>query len=210
MIDTKTRILDAAERLFAEHGFDATSLRAITKEAKVNLASVNYHFQSKDALIEALFARRISPLNDERIRMLNEVERRAAGAAAPIEELVDAFVRPVLPGGAPGHHSIGILLGRMYAAPGGLLARVIAPQMDAIRERFGRAFRRSLPGLEAEEIFWRIHFTIGALAHTLASRGLLEFISRGMCSAADADQARTQLIRFVTGGLRAPSLVEKP
>ena len=76
--DTKARILEVAERLFMEHGFSATSLRMITGDAKVNLASVNYHFGSKEALIEAVFTRRLSPLNRERIKHMEEfIELRA-------------------------------------------------------------------------------------------------------------------------------------
>jgi len=75
--DTKDRILDVAERLFAEHGFANTSLRSITAEAGANLAAVNYHFQSKDALIQAVFARRLGPLNQARLEMLDAAEARA-------------------------------------------------------------------------------------------------------------------------------------
>jgi len=69
--DTKTRILNAAEKLFGMNGFDATSLRDITAEAQVNLAAVNYHFQSKDSLIDALIERRILPINQRRFEMLD-------------------------------------------------------------------------------------------------------------------------------------------
>jgi AcrR family transcriptional regulator len=208
MTDTKTRILDVAQKLFAEHGFDATSLRAITKEAGVNLASVNYHFQSKEALIQALFARQVEPLNAARIQMLDDAERKAGDGPVPVEELVDAFASPMLGMCLPRSQSIGILFGRMYAEPGDLLRRTIAPQMREIKTRFGRAFTRSLPGLTEEEIFWRMHFTIGCLAHTLASRGLLEFMSEGRCSSSDVESARKHLIQFVVGGLQAPSLSE--
>jgi AcrR family transcriptional regulator len=208
MNDTKTRILDAAKKLFAEFGFDATSLRAITHEAGVNLASVNYHFQSKEALIQALFARHVGPLNAERIRMLDKAEQKAGDDPVPVEELVDAFASPMLGLAASGSQSMGILFGRMYGEPGDLLRRVMAPQMVEIKARFSRAFSRSLPGLTVEEVFWRMHFIIGALAHTLASRGLLEFMSEGKCSSSDVEVARKQLIQFASAGLRAPSLSE--
>src|SRR5512143_118352 len=94
--ETKDRILDAAERLFAEHGFDATSLRMITAEAGVNLAAVNYHFRSKDALIEAVFSRCIRPLNRERLRLLAAVEEASGGAPPRLEDVIRAFVTPVI------------------------------------------------------------------------------------------------------------------
>src|ERR1700689_2214812 len=89
--DTKTRILDAAEKLFGENGFDATSLRDITTEADVNLAAVNYHFQSKDSLIEAVIQRSAAPVNDRRIAMLE-----AAGPKPTVEQIVEAFIGPAL------------------------------------------------------------------------------------------------------------------
>ncbi len=88
--DTKTRILDTAEKLFGENGFDATSLRDITAQADVNLAAVNYHFQSKDSLIDAVIARRIEPVNRRRLEMLE-----AAGPNPTIEQIVEAFLAPL-------------------------------------------------------------------------------------------------------------------
>src|ERR1700748_619927 len=89
--DTKTRILDAAEKLFGENGFDGTSLRDITAEADVNLAAVNYHFQSKDSLIDAVIARRIEPVNRRRIELLD-----AAGPNPTVEQVLEAFIAPVM------------------------------------------------------------------------------------------------------------------
>src|SRR5579864_4688441 len=93
---TKNRILNAAERLFAHDGFEATSLRAITTEANVNLAAVNYHFQSKDALVRAVIGRRMGPVNEKRIAMLDACEAGAGDGPLPLEPLLEAFLRPVL------------------------------------------------------------------------------------------------------------------
>src|SRR6266446_10016180 len=88
--DTKIRILDAAEKLFGKNGFDATSLRDITAEAQVNLAAVNYHFQSKDSLIDAIIERRLEPVNRLRLEMLD-----AAGSSPTVEQVVEAFLAPL-------------------------------------------------------------------------------------------------------------------
>src|SRR6202050_3273896 len=90
-LDTKSRILDSAEKLFGLNGFEATSLRDITAEAQVNLAAVNYHFQSKESLIDAVIARRIEPVNRRRFEMLD-----AAGTNPTLEQILEAFVAPVL------------------------------------------------------------------------------------------------------------------
>src|SRR5581483_10033478 len=108
---TKDRILDAAERLFGARGFEATPLRAITAEAGVNLAAVNYHFQSKEALIRAVIARRIGPVNERRLKLLDAAE---AGALS-VEQVIDAFVRPVIEMRCRGAHTIGPMIGRIFA-----------------------------------------------------------------------------------------------
>src|ERR1700682_6647964 len=85
---TKARILDAAEALFMEHGFEATSLRTITAAAGANLAAVNYHFGTKEELFEAVLARRLDPMNQERIDLLDKVEREAGGKPASCEKIL--------------------------------------------------------------------------------------------------------------------------
>src|SRR3954462_6664616 len=86
--DTKTRILDAAELLFMEHGYEATSLRSLTAAAGVNLASVNYHFGSKDVLFQAVLTRRLDPMNQERIALLEKLERDAGGKPLAVEKIL--------------------------------------------------------------------------------------------------------------------------
>src|ERR1700676_2745157 len=93
-IETKQRILDSAERLFADRGFEATSLRSIIADAKVNLAAVHYHYHSKDALLDAVILRRVSPVNRERLRMLDDCERIAEGTAPSLESVLEAFLGP--------------------------------------------------------------------------------------------------------------------
>src|SRR5437762_13635541 len=90
--DTKTRILDAGEHLFMEHGFEATSLRQLTSAAGVNLAAVNYHFGSKEELFQAVLTRRLDPMNQERIQLLDRLEREAAGKAMSCEKILFAML----------------------------------------------------------------------------------------------------------------------
>src|SRR5215472_3578898 len=94
-MNTKTKILNTAERLFAHHGIEATSLRAITAQAGVNLAAVNYHFQSKEALLHAVIARRVEPMNQKRLALLDASEAEAGPGPLPLEKVLDAFLRPV-------------------------------------------------------------------------------------------------------------------
>src|SRR6478752_3282958 len=94
--DTKTRILDVAEGLFMEHGFKATSLRQLTSAAGVNLAAVNYHFGSKEELFQSVLTRRLDPMNQERIELLERLEREAAGRPMSVEKILSSMLIPAL------------------------------------------------------------------------------------------------------------------
>ena len=93
---TKRRILDAAETLFMEHGFEATSLRAITTAAEVNLAAANYHFGSKEELFQAVLTRRLDPMNEARLELLTRFEHASAPRAVPCEKILAALFIPAL------------------------------------------------------------------------------------------------------------------
>jgi len=205
--ETKDRILDAAERLFAEHGFDATSLRMITTAAGVNLAAVNYHFRSKDSLIEAVFGRRIGPVNKERLEMLTAAERAAGSGPLSLEAVVRAFVEPVVRiRSARGRHGdeIGRLFGRIYSDPCEAARNSFFGHMREILRPFTSAFRRALPDLPMVELLWKIHFGVGVLAHTLAGIQHLQAISGGLCDASDPDAVIERVVSFVCAGMRAP------
>jgi AcrR family transcriptional regulator len=205
MADTKERILDAAERLFGEMGYDGTSLRAITAAAKVNIAAVNYHFKSKEELLRAVLTRRIRPVNDQRLAMLDAYERTRGGAAPLIEDLVRILILPLMAMASDsGPEAVGfrMLFGRMYSEPSRNIHRIFFQEMREIVRRFAAAFQRALPSIPAVEIYWKLHFAIGATAHTLAGPVLLEIISGGVCDPHDQG-AVDRLIAFVVGGIKA-------
>lgn len=194
-VPTRDRILDAAEELFAEQGF-ASSLRNITSNAGVNLAAVNYHFGSKEALIEELFARRIGPLNEERLELL----ARADG----LEEIVEAFVGPAL---RMSHDPRGAIFMRLFghtmSQRDDRILRMFTDQFRVIVERFSAALARALPHVEREEILWRILFMVGSMAHTMALSDKFPSISGGVCQAADVETTLRRLVPFLAGGMRA-------
>ncbi len=202
---TKDRILDAAERLFAEKGFAQTSLRDITTEAGVNLAAVNYHFQSKEHLIAAVFERRVGPLNEKRLAMLDQLEQEAAGGPVPVEDLLRAVIEPVLrmvstPEGACAAN----LVGRAHTEPGDVFAHLFTGQFAPVVSRFISAARRSLPDLSEVELFWKIQFAIGAMSHLVAGQRHIQAVSGGRCDVTDVDGMLDRLIAFVAAGCRAP------
>jgi AcrR family transcriptional regulator len=205
---TKDRILDTAERLFARDGFEATSLRAITTEANVNLAAVNYHFQSKDALVQAVIGRRMGPVNARRLALLDAYEAEAAGAPVPLENIMDAFLRPIVELVGSHAHEFVPLIGRVYVEPGEFAERLYSQQFEPMRQRFFPTLQRALPDLPVDELSWRLHFAIGALAHTMAASKILEMMSRGRCDISDVEGTLDRLKAFVMAGLTAPVSVE--
>jgi AcrR family transcriptional regulator len=204
--DTKERLLDAAEAIFAERGFTAASLRAITRRADANLAAVHYHFGSKGALFGAVFDRRIAPINRERLARLDTLEQAAGDRPVPMEELLRAFVEPAcsVAGCADQGARFLRLSGRMFSEPG-THWEPVRLLMEPLKRRFVEAFSRSLPGIEASAVFWRLHFVIGALSHALASGQMLTFFSEGVCDGEDLDGMLAQLVPFLTAGMRAPA-----
>src|SRR5580700_10818325 len=195
-IDTKVRILDAAEKLFGSNGFDATSLRDITTEAQVNLAAINYHFQSKDSLIDAVIQRRIEPVNQRRIEMLD-----AAGPNPSIEQIVEAFVAPVLERDIT---TMVPLMGRVLATPDIFVMRVFKKHLTAVAARFAEVMAVALPQLTAAERMWRLIFMAGTMAHVLSWSHVLPEMTGGLCDPTDRKAVTARVVRFVAASLRAP------
>lgn len=217
---TREKILNAAEELFSENGFAATSVRAITSKAGVNLAALNYHFGSKDAVIDAVFERRVGPLSRERLRLLDEVEAAAGEEGPDLESILRALIAPAIRLVADpdsGGEQFMKLMGRAHSEAGELFEKVLARQFHETFQRFTRAFRRVLSELPAPEFFWRTHFVIGAMAHTMAHSAKLGYLevlrSKGVKGLEDLpsndpalndpDVVLSQLIRFSVAGLKA-------
>jgi AcrR family transcriptional regulator len=206
--ETRTRILDVAEELFMLHGFEGTSMRLLTSEAEVNLAAVNYHFGSKDALIEALFRRRLDPMNAARIAELQRLEEEAKGRPVAPEAIIRAFVGQSLrhmEDTKSGGRNFIRLLGRTYTEPTKpirvLIGQLYAPTM----ERYKLALERALPHMSREELVWRMHFMFGTLSYTLAATDTVQLIAG--CKPEDRYDARLleeRLTAFLAAGLAAP------
>lgn len=205
--DTKDKILDAAERLVAQQGIFATSLRQITAAAEVNLAAVNYHFQSKDDLVMAVYRRRIVPMNEERLALLDELESTYGAKPVPLAEILHAFIEPVLNLSAKMSQSgipIGAMLGRLYTEPFDKLMQGFASEMANTVQRFTKAFKKTLPHLTPQEVTWRLWFTIGAIMQTLGAAPKLKLISQGACDPENREQVLRQVIAYTKAGWEAP------
>jgi AcrR family transcriptional regulator len=206
--ETRTRILDAAEELFMQHGFEATSMRLLTSRAGVNLAAVNYHFGSKHALIEAVFRRRLDPMNASRVAALDRLEKEAAGRPLSAEAIIRAFVGEslrMIEDAKGGGRNFIRLLGRTYTEPSKPIRVLIGQLYAPVMERFKSAFERALPQMPRDELVWRMHFMFGTLSYTLAATDTVQLIAG--CKPEDRYDARLleeRLSSFLAAGLNAP------
>ena len=202
--DTKEKILDTAEKLFAIDGYSVTSLRSITSEAGVNLAAINYHFKSKEGLLMAVLHRRIDPMNKSRLEKLDALE--AAGEPG-VEPIVRAMLEPALKMkerfGVHGEYAIRIL-GRLHGDPAGVPDQLFTDLFQEAFRRFTAAFSRAMPAIPEAERHWRLHFVIGAMAHTLVTSLKLEELTCGLCDPSDTDAMVERIVAFATAGLTAP------
>ncbi|MCH8532398.1 MAG: TetR family transcriptional regulator [Saccharospirillum sp.] len=203
--DTVTRILDSAEQLFAEKGFSETSLRMITTRAKVNLAAVNYHFGSKKDLIQAVFARFLTPFCNKLDKELNALV--ASNQQPNLHDVLGVLANTMLTGvhltGNANKLSVFMrLLGLAYTQAQGHLRRFLRENYNETYSRFILYLRNAHPELSQREIFWRIHFAIGACVFTMSSIEVL----RDMAIAdtgedSGIDEVMRQMIPFLAAAL---------
>ena len=201
---TSVKILDAAESSFAEHGFAATSLRDITTKAGVNLASVNYHFGSKEALLASVLKRRFGPVNEARLALLTQLEADSARGPS-VEGLVHALLAPVFQQRCEWDDQgtkFLQLIGRLHGVPHAQVRVIMKAQFVEVCARFVPAFQRALPHLETEEVVLRIFFMMSALINTMTWSGNDMFGTGQPC---DADALLDALVQFGVAGMAAPS-----
>ena len=196
--NTREKILETAEKLFVSNGFQGTSLRAITAEAGVNLAAVNYHFGSKEQLLEAVLRARLEPVNEARLQSLDALESEFGPEGVSVEQYLDAFIRP----------AARFARGQGRRQIMGLVAMLFTEHLrpDFLDEVFGEVSRRfsalrlHLPSLSAQEFAWRFHLMIGSMIHAAAHR-IEEKDPR--LGAPDDDAFVTMLVAWSAAGFRA-------
>ena len=209
-VATKTRILAATEKLFVTHGFDATSLRAITTEAGVNLAAVNYHFGSKEELFALVLTNRLDSLNLERVRLLDALQAEGFDPAHTVEQLIATMFLPALQlarNPERGGDDFLKFLGRAYADPSAFVRGLLAERYAAQDARFVAAFAKALPELAAQDLSMRLHFMLDAISSTLASEDARKLLSALAATSKDAIAEDAAVLAhlgpFLAGSLRA-------
>jgi AcrR family transcriptional regulator len=200
---TRTAILAAAERLYADRGFGDVTLRDIVAEASVNLAAVNYHFGSKDELIAELFVTRSMALNRERLRELRAAEEAGSGRA-DISDILRALVGPTLRGclGPERERSTAarfMIRASIESVPP--IRRIRNREIDHLR-KFVVAMRRALPDRGDVELYWGLHFALAMAQQTVRDSERLTKLSEGKCDLNDVEGVIARVVDVAVMGLR--------
>lgn len=198
----KQRLLDITERLCAERGFEAVSVRDITGLAKANVAAVNYHFGSRETLISLVVTHQMGPVAKERLARLETLEKKWAGKAAPLEEILEAMVRPLAGNVRKSDLPEPLrcqLLGRIFSGQGVIFPQEVAQDLENARHRFARLLAKALPSISSEDLAWRAHFITGGLIQLLMTKDVPS-AEGGAWAAIETTLGR--FIRFATAGLR--------
>jgi AcrR family transcriptional regulator len=209
--NTKQRLLDAAELLFASHGFEGTSMRAITQAADTSLSAANYHFGSKQALLEAALVRRIEPLNLRRLEAIDALEASCEGAV-PVEALLEAFLRPGFEAQRESPEDgrrLREIAARFSADPHEIVSKLKFELFAPVMGRYLDALERALPDRTREELALDFQFVLGVMIHVMSGTNVF---SRGDTAPAPyADEALlSRMISFAAAGLRAGGLPRTP
>ena len=198
--ETKDRLLDAAERLFAERGFIGTSIRAVTQAAGVSVSAANYHFGSKQALLAATYGRAIRPVNEARLVRLSELERQAGDGELRLSDVLDAFLRPVFE--SPNEASLRGLAARLFSDPPEVVAALKQDYFGEISERFVAALQRVLSDRDEREVEFAFQFLVGIMVQVIA--GQIDAVVGDAGSDTDEiEPMLARIIRFAAAGFEA-------
>ena len=200
--ETTGRLLDTAEKLFAEFGYDGVGMRALAAEAKVNLGATTYHYGSKEALYIETLMRRFRPTNAERLRLLREAKAAAGGQPLPVEKIVDCMLRPPFLSGLK-HPHFHALLARSLFTPPPFLLPIVQKEMRPNVVVFVEALTRSLPKVPRDLIGMRVMLSMGTLLPLSAQLGK----SRLVEDVKLMDIILQELVRFVSAGLQSEPAV---
>ena len=198
---TKDRILGAAEELFAQFGFSGTSLRQVTSRADVNIAAVNYHFGSKENLVNEVFRRRMDEMSAHRLAALKTALEQHPGELEPI---LAAFVEPALAIAQDRHGGAAFVrvVARAYAEKNDSLRKFLSDHYGHVLRDFAKAIAACVPALSKEELYWRLDFLAGALTYAMADFGLIKRPT-GTAEKAHRERAARELIRFAAAGFKS-------
>lgn len=201
--DTRTRILDTAELLFARHGVQGVSVRRVLAEAGVNAALAHYHFGDRDGLIREVLRRRVEPVNEQRLLLLDRVERDADPDGPALDEILRAFFGPVIQL-LDEHPDFARLIGQLHVAADPKMKQFFLTLFGDVLRRFAEAARGALPSdLDGAQRASRTLFAFGAMIHTLTNYGDMDLVARGRFDLPRGEVLLDELVAFCAAGLKA-------
>jgi AcrR family transcriptional regulator len=201
--ETRDRLLDEAERLFGERGIPEVSLREITSAADANIASVNYHFGSKDGLVRELFARRMGPLNEERLRLLKDLQAASGEGPPPLEGILRAFAGPTLRTARRAPNFM-MLAARYHLETRAQCTEILhSPGFHELVSLMREMLLCAFPNSQESSIWLAVHFFVGMMLHTWIGAHAMEELSGGIARWDDVEEMIDQLVTFGTAGFRA-------
>ena len=204
--DTKTKILDVAEKLFAEIGIQATSIRQIVKEAGVNVASLHYHFGSKEAVIHQIITRRLQPINEQKVKRLDQLEEKLNGKSPDLEEVLRAFIEPHIQMQKVAADKVKILMKLMVQIEDDAhkLEVMKDPVFMNTFNRYLTTLHTVLPHLSRAELIWRFKFMIFSM-HAIMVQHPIPADTNVENKKESIDELLNYVITFLKAGLKAPA-----
>jgi AcrR family transcriptional regulator len=204
--DTRERILEVAERLFAQHGYAGVSLRSIMAAAEANTAAVHYYFRSKEGLLRAIFEMRIGPMSAERHALFDAVEQKVDGQVPDLHGVLDAFYRPAIRRSrSPEGEAFNKVSALCSVDPNPAVRQVVFDVYDDVARRFVSLLRRACPHLNDESFYWRLNCLYGSMMYVRAHNGRVAYLVGNDRPESDAQTVLDELIAFTEAGLLAPA-----
>jgi AcrR family transcriptional regulator len=197
------QILDEAEYLFSKHGLYGVTLKDVAQRVGVHHTLLNYYFEDKKKLFDAVFARRAAVTSERRMTVLDEYEKATAGKPT-VEGALHAFLDTDLDlyiEGGEGWKNYAAL-GAQVANTPEWGAELMDKHFDPVVLRLIELLKKALPGCAEEDIFWGYHFVTGALLLTLARTGRIDKLSGGLCKSDDFAAVKARMAAFMAAGFK--------
>ncbi|OAD15867.1 hypothetical protein A3839_05750 [Achromobacter insolitus] len=197
-------MLDAAEELFAAHGFHGTSMRDVAVAMGCGIALVTYHFGTKDVLFSTVIKRRAAYMAHERILALDQARAKAEGKPVPVEDIVTGYVWPFVErsaAGGRGWKNYSLFIARHANSPE--FAKVIDQHYDPVARQYLNELERTFPSMPQVDLYYAFSLMVGAMVSIVAEPGRVENLSSGLIKASDVEAAFQRMLPFFSAGFRA-------
>lgn len=205
--EARNRILSVALEHFASRGYHGSSIRDITRQAGANLASINYHFRSKESLYREVLSSVLRPLNRLRLQRLDRAAELSGDQPVPLELVVEIFAGPLFEicvNSSSANAFAARIIGRSMTEPLPFIQDFLAVEQQPFTSRFSQAIRLHARKMDASEFMWRLSFVVGALHHTLATMHCIQNLTQGLCKNNDVERTTAHFVQFAVNTIKAP------